>query len=69
MKIFTIIKTGLGIGAVSLLLAAAPAPQASTGGTVRTVPCRTHALIAAINAANSERRRGDQPRPRGAPTT
>ena len=46
-------KRALGGGAAILLaglLAAAPAAQASTG---RTVPCRTPALIAAINAANS----------------
>jgi hypothetical protein len=50
MKMFTIIKTGLGIGAISLLLAAAPAAQASTGANV---PCRSAALIAAINSANA----------------
>jgi hypothetical protein len=46
-------KNGFGGGAAILLaglLAAAPAAQASTGGTV---PCKTPALIAAINAANS----------------
>ena len=52
MKTISIVKAALGGGAAFLLgglLAAAPA-QASTGGTV---PCKTHALIAAINAANS----------------
>jgi hypothetical protein len=50
MKIFTIIKTGLGIGAVGLLLAVAPAAQASTQVTV---PCSSGALINAIDSANS----------------
>ncbi len=52
MKPISIAKAALGGGAAILLgglLAAAPA-QASTG---RTVPCKTPALIAAINAANS----------------
>ena len=52
MKTLSIVKAALGGGAAILLgglLAAAPA-QASTG---RTVPCKTQALIAAINAANS----------------
>ena len=53
MKAFLIVRTALGGGAAILLaglLAAAPAAQASTG---RTVPCKTSALITAINAANS----------------
>lgn len=52
MKALSIAKTAVGGGAAVLfagLLAAAPAAQASTG---RTVPCKTPALIAAINAAN-----------------
>jgi hypothetical protein len=52
MKTISIVKTALGGGAAILLgglLAAAPA-QASTG---KTLPCKTQALIAAINAANS----------------
>ena len=52
MKTISIVKAALGGGAAILLgglLAAAPA-QASTG---KTVPCKTQALIAAINAANS----------------
>jgi hypothetical protein len=52
MKPISIAKAALGGGAAILLgglLAAAPA-QASTG---ETVPCKTPALIAAINAANS----------------
>jgi hypothetical protein len=51
MKTLSIVKTALGGGAAILLgglLATAPA-QASTGNTV---PCKTQALIAAINAAN-----------------
>src|ERR1043165_10211698 len=52
MKTLSIVKTALG-GSVAILLsgllAAAPA-QASTG---KTVPCKTQALIAAVNAANS----------------
>jgi hypothetical protein len=51
MKTLSIVKTSLGGGAAILLgglLATAPA-QASTGNTV---PCKTQALIAAINAAN-----------------
>ena len=52
MKTLPIVKAALGGGAAILfagLLAAAPAAQASTG---KTVPCKTPALIAAINAAN-----------------
>ena len=49
MKIFTIIQTGLGIGAVSLLLAAAPA-QASTG---KRCPVSRGHRSPAINAADS----------------
>jgi hypothetical protein len=52
MKALSIVIAALGGGAAILLgglLAAAPA-QASTG---KTVPCRTQALIAAINAADS----------------
>jgi hypothetical protein len=52
MKTISIVKAALGGGAAILLgglLAAAPA-QASTA---KTVPCKTQALIAAINAANS----------------
>jgi hypothetical protein len=52
MKTHSIVKAALGGGAAILLgglLAAAPA-QAST---VKTVPCKTQALIAAITAANS----------------
>jgi hypothetical protein len=52
MKTISIVKAALGGAAAILLgglLAAAPA-QASTG---KTVPCKTSALIAAINAANS----------------
>ena len=52
MKTLSIVKAALGGGAAILLgglLVAAPA-QASTG---KTVPCKTQALIAAINAANS----------------
>jgi hypothetical protein len=52
MKTISIVKAALGGGAAILLgglLAAVPA-QASTG---KTVPCKTQALIAAINAANS----------------
>ena len=51
MKTLSSVKAALGSGAAILLgglLAAAPA-QASTGSTV---PCKTQALIAAINAAN-----------------
>jgi hypothetical protein len=54
MKVFLIVRMALGAGAAILLaglLAAAPAAQASTGRT--TLPCRTSALIAAINAANN----------------
>jgi hypothetical protein len=53
MKTISIIKTAMGGCAAFLvagLLAAAPAAQAGTGGTV---PCDSQALIAAINAANS----------------
>jgi hypothetical protein len=53
MKTLSIVKAGLvGVAAILLggLLAAAPAAQAHTGGTV---PCKAPALIAAINAANS----------------
>jgi hypothetical protein len=52
MKTLPIVKTALGAALqfCSRLLAAAPAAQTSTGGTV---PCKTPALIAAINAANS----------------
>ena len=52
MKTLSIVKAALGGGAAILLgglLVAAPA-QASTG---KTVPCKTRALIAAVNAANS----------------
>src|SRR5581483_10978717 len=52
MKTHPILKTALGGGGAILLaglFAAAPAAQASTR---TTVPCRTPALIAAINAAN-----------------
>ncbi len=52
MKTLPVVKAALGGGAAILfagLLAAAPAAQASTG---KTVPCKTPALIAAINAAN-----------------
>lgn len=52
MKTLSIVKAALGGGAAILLgglLAAAPA-QASTG---KTVPCKTKALIAAINAADT----------------
>ena len=53
MKTISIVKTALGGGAAILLaglLAAAPAAQASTKAPV---PCKSAALIAAINAANS----------------
>src|SRR5216683_5491435 len=55
MKAFTIIKAGIGTGAAILLLAAAPAAQASSGATV---PCSgpgggPAGLIAAINTANA----------------
>ena len=55
MKASTIIKAGIGTGAAILLLAAAPAAQASSGVTV---PCSgpgggPGGLIAAINTANS----------------
>ena len=55
MRAFTIIKAGIGTGAAILLLAAAPAAQASSGATV---PCSgpgggAAGLIAAINAANA----------------
>ena len=53
MKTLSVVKVALGGSAAILLgglLAAAPAAQAHTG---RTVPCKTKALIAAINAANS----------------
>ncbi len=52
MKTLSIVRAALGGGAAILvagLLAAAPAAQASTGSTV---PCKSAALIAAINAAN-----------------
>src|ERR1017187_2501970 len=54
MKAFTIIKAGIGTGAI-LFLAAVPAAQASTGATV---PCSgpgggPAGLIAAINTANA----------------
>jgi|SRR6266851_3277232 len=55
MKAFTIIKAGIGTGAAILLLAAAPAAQASSGATV---PCSgpgggPAGLIAAISTANA----------------
>ena len=52
MKTLSVVKAALGGGAAILLtgLLAAPAAQASTGGTV---PCKASALIAAISAANS----------------
>ena len=53
MKTLSVVKTALGGGAAILLgglLAAAPAAQAHTGGAV---PCKTRALIAAINADSS----------------
>ena len=53
MKTLSVVKVALGGSAAILLgglLAAAPAAQAHTG---TTVPCKTKALIAAINGANS----------------
>ena len=52
MKTLSIVKAAFGGGAAILvggLLAVAAAAQAHTGGSV---PCKTPALIAAINVAN-----------------
>jgi hypothetical protein len=54
MKTLSIIKAAVGGGAAILLaglVLAGPAAQASTW---RTVPCRSGALIRAINRANSD---------------
>lgn len=56
MNVRATIKTGLGGGAAILLaglLVSAPTAHASTGSTGMRVPCKTRALIAAINAANT----------------
>jgi hypothetical protein len=52
MKTLSVVKAALGGGAAILLtgLLAAPAAQASSGGTV---PCKASALIAAISSGGA----------------